>query len=297
MIKRLLTAGTAGLLLGGMALAGSSFRATNNLGGPVTLALYTNTAGLFTLASQQTAATNTAVTLTNSATYWQGVVLLNTNSGAALLTPFTVLTNAAANVSVLLGLGTHQLIQVAGYLAPGTNVASAGGFSSVVSTNVGGGAGFTSVSSTNVADGGGFLVTNSIYLSGAGVAGADGYYPGFVPPLYSPVTNLASGFVLTEAISTNSIPGFGNIHALYQLFTVSYGGTNYYTNLVIKSDLDSYVAITGWPFQSPGSTGWLALNTNNNPPPFSQYPAPSIPSTIGGGYNYSHIPSTNIFTH
>ena len=293
MIKQLLSLLLGTALLAQTAAAGVSFRATNNLGGPVTLALYTNAGGFYTLAVQQTLATNTAATLTNPATYWQGVLVLNTNSSMALLAPFTVLTNAAANVSLVISLGSHAHILTGGAPRTGTNVAGGGALSSAVSTNIAGGGSLSSSASTNIAGVTVAAVTNQLYVSGASVTGANGYYTNFLPPLAGPVTNLASGFLLTETLTTNSISGISNFHQQQATFTVSYTGTNYYTNIVTVTKMDSYVSSHGWPVQSPAGAGWQAVNTNNLPP-LSQYPAPSLPSRRAGFYNYSSSPSTNL---
>lgn len=108
------------LALPGRALTSTnSVTVTNNLGGPLTLSLYSVAAGSYTLAGLQTIATNGSATLTGSGTNWAGALVLNTNNNLAVVVSWNAWASNVFTTSYLLSVGVHQIISIGGAGAPG----------------------------------------------------------------------------------------------------------------------------------------------------------------------------------
>ena len=108
------------LALPGRALTSTnSVTVTNNLGGPLTLSLYSVTAGNYTLGGLQTIATNGSATLTGSGTNWAGALVLNTNNNLAVVVSWNAWASNVFTTSYLLSVGVHQIISIGGAGAPG----------------------------------------------------------------------------------------------------------------------------------------------------------------------------------
>ena len=227
----------------------TSVTLTNNTGAALSVGLYSATTPLVISGLQIIPVSSNAV-VSGTGSSWLGVVLVNTNNNLAVVANFNVWTNGY--LASALAAGTVVFYSPYSSVAP-DNITNSGPFQTY----------------TNTLAGDQVQVPGELKVFGAGIVGVNGVYTNFYPPVYTSATNLATGFYLTESITTNSISGIGNAHQQYCTFWLSKQGTNYYTNVVSQTKFDSFVTAHGWPVQSPNPGYWTALVTNYNPAPTS----------------------------